>query len=352
MNIVSGKNIKEVFYGLLKKIVDEGHTFTTLHGRIKEITSVLIEIENPRERCYIIPHRYNNIFATMAETMWVMGGRDDIKFLQRYLKRAGDFSEDGVTWSGAYGKRLQNWYGINQIEELYREATKNKYAIYSRRLVAILYDPQRDFRDKLLDCPCNNWIQFIVTPENKLDMQVSLRANDIIWGFSGINQFEWSVFQEMFANWLGVEVGKYYQFVGSMDLFSRHFKRAQNILQAKANDLYKDNTVPIINVDIGHDNFKKEMDSFFMIESEIGIVDKTTFLHHLEVVESSFIRNVLMLLYVYDLFMNGKDDELIIWLENIPYNDLKVVAIEYMCRNNKYLEEKLINCRSELAIYY
>lgn len=341
MNVVSGKNINEVFYLLLKKIVDEGHKFTTLHGRIQELTSVLVEIENPRERCYIIPHRYNNIFATIAETMWVLGGRDDIAFLRRYLKRAGDFSEDGITWSGAYGKRLQNWYGINQIEELYKKATKNKFAVFSRRLVAVLYDPQRDLRDKLLDCPCNNWIQFIVTPEKKLDMQVSLRANDIIWGFSGINQFEWSILQEIFARWLGVEVGKYYQFVGSFDLFSRHFKRAQNILQTKGKDIYEDNALPKIIVDIEHDNFKKEMDTFFEIESQIGIIDESCFLHYLKSVESSFIRNVLLLLYAYDLFKNRKDDELISWFDNIPYNDLKLVAIEYVCRNNEYLYQKL-----------
>lgn len=341
MHIVSGKNINEVFYTLLRKIEDEGHKFTTIRGRVKELTSVLVEIENPRERCYIIPHRYNNIFGTIAETMWVLGGREDIAFLQRYLKRAGDFSEDGIIWTGAYGKRLHDWYGINQIEELYKKATKNKYSIFSRRLVAVLYDPYRDNRENLLDCPCNNWIQFIVTPEKKLDMQVSLRANDIIWGFSGINQFEWSILQEMFANWIGVEVGKYYQFVGSFDLFSRHFKRAQKILQTRGKDIYEDKSLSKIKVDIEHDKFKEEMALFFEMESQIGIIDKVEFLCGLEHINSLFIRNVLLLLYAYYLFNNEKEDELVSWFKNIPDNDLKVAAIEYVCRNNEYLQQKL-----------
>lgn len=342
MHIFSGKNVREVFYDALEKVVNEGYRYTTLKGRIKELTSVLLEIENPLERCYIIPHRYNNIFATIAETMWVLGGRDDISYLKRYLKRAGDFSEDGIVWSGAYGKRLQDWYGVNQIEELYKKATRNKFSIISRRLVMVIYDPQRDNKDKLLDCPCNNWIQFIVTPERKLDMQVSLRANDLIWGFSGINQFEWSILQEMFAYWIGVEVGKYYQFVGSLDLFSRHFNRANHILENRGKDIYEDKKLPKIKVDIKHDNFYKEMSKFFEIESKIGCIDEKGFLESLTEIESSFIVNVLMLLYAYNLFENGLYEALINWFKRIPYNDLKYVAAEYVSRKSDYLSHYLM----------
>ncbi|HKM01812.1 MAG TPA: thymidylate synthase [Sedimentibacter sp.] len=326
----------------LDKIVDEGHKFTTLNGRIKELTSVLIEIEKPQERCYIIPHRNNNIFATLAETMWVLGGRDNMSFLKKYLKRACDFSEDGNIWTGAYGKRLRDWYGVDQIEQLYLEATRNKYSIFSRRLVAVLYDPQRDYGEKILDCPCNNWIQFIVTPDKKLDMQVSLRANDIIWGFSGINQFEWSILHEMFAYWIDVEVGKYYHFVGSLDLFSRHFARAEKIINSQGIDIYEDKNLPKIKVDIKHDEFQRDMNLFFELELSIGVVSEKDFLKLLEKIDSLFIRNILMLLFAYNLYEQNKMNKMIKWFELIPYNDLKIVAAEYVSRKDKSIINKII----------
>lgn len=76
-------------------------------------------------------------------------------------------------------KILVATYGINQIFSTYE---KMKEKLYSRRYVMTIYDPQKDSSLKIIDCPCNNWIQLIVTPDKKLNFYVTLRANDKFGG--------------------------------------------------------------------------------------------------------------------------------------------------------------------------
>lgn len=54
----------------------------------------------------------------------------------------------------------------------------------------------------------------------------------MIWGFSGVNAFEWSVLQEMMAYWIGVPVGSATYFASSFHLYSRHYARANAIVAA------------------------------------------------------------------------------------------------------------------------
>ena len=104
--------------------------------------------------------------------------------------------------------------------------------------------------------------------------------------------------------------------------------------------------MPKIKVDIKHDTFFNEMEAFFSIESMIGITDEYKFLNSLKKVESLFIRNVLLLLYAYDLYEKGQYNELVKWFQKIPYNDLKLVAAEYVSRKNDYLCQEL--CKENL----
>ncbi|PDQ34164.1 MAG: hypothetical protein B5766_13125 [Candidatus Lumbricidophila eiseniae] len=51
------------------------------------------------------------------------------------------------------------------------------------------------------------WQLHFLVRHGRLSLNVALRSNDVLWGFSGINTFEWSVLQEMMAYWVGVEIG-------------------------------------------------------------------------------------------------------------------------------------------------
>ncbi|UYN82919.1 MAG: hypothetical protein KIT89_09380 [Microcella sp.] len=159
--------------------------------------------------------------------MWVLAGRSDMEFLSRYLTRATDYSDDGAVWRAAYGPRLRAWGDlVDQIDQI-RQLLLNDPT--SRRAVAALYDPAQDFDNASKDVPCNNWLHFMLR-DGRLDLNIVIRSNDILWGFSGINTFEWSVLHEAMAFWLGASVGSASFFISSLHLYDEFEARADRCL--------------------------------------------------------------------------------------------------------------------------
>lgn len=229
------RNFSSAFVNQLSDLKYNGQRINVRGTETLEITGKLIEIAHPEERIICLPGRKNNIFATVAETLWVLAGRNDIEYLSHYLPRAKDFSDDGITWRAGYGKRLRDFHGVDQIAEIIRILNEN---INSRQAVAVIFDPTEDFQ-KSKDIPCTNWLHFMVR-EGELNMSVAIRSNDIIWGASGINWFEWSVLQEHIAHSVGVSVGKLSYFADSLHIYSTHYDMADTIISNYSNftDMY------------------------------------------------------------------------------------------------------------------
>jgi hypothetical protein len=99
----------------------------------------------------------------------------------------------------------------------------------SRRVVGVLFDPDRDFVSDSKDIPCNNWLSWL-RRDDRLHLNVAIRSNDAVWGFSGVNAFEWSVLQEMMALWIGADVGEVTFFATSYHVYSHHYGRARDIV--------------------------------------------------------------------------------------------------------------------------
>jgi thymidylate synthase len=113
---------------------------------------------------------------------------------------------------------------IDQVDQVVRRLRDDPN---TKRAVISIFDPGRDFAETK-DVPCNNWLQFIHR-NGRLDLHVAVRANDAIWGFSGINFFEWSVLQEIVARSLGWRVGTMSRYVGTFHVYERHYSVADRL---------------------------------------------------------------------------------------------------------------------------
>lgn len=221
-------NAATAFVKELKVIKEHGAEVTVRAMPTRELLARTVKIERPTERCVTIPGRRNETAAAIAETMWVLSGRNDLEFRSRYVPRAPDYSDDGgKSWRAGYGPRLRDWHGVDQIAEILALLRRDPT---SRRAVISLFDPALDFVEVTNDVPCNNWLHFLIR-DGRLDMNIVLRSNDVIWGFSGINTFEWSVLQEMVAYWLGVEVGQATFFISSLHLYVERDAQAVRVLE-------------------------------------------------------------------------------------------------------------------------
>lgn len=234
-----GTDVNSVLPRILDKIMDKGDEVGSRGGsRVKEITHVGITLTEPWRREILLPSRKANLAAQIAETMWVMSGRTDIEWLSHYLPRAKDFSDDGETWRAGYGQRLRLWsQGLHpsgealtpQVDQLAEVVRLLKDDPLTRRAVMSIWDPAVDFQESA-DIPCNNWLSFS-NRLGKLDLMVAIRSNDAIWGWSGINAFEWSFLLELVARLVGVETGSLHFATTSLHVYDKHWAKAVKIAE-------------------------------------------------------------------------------------------------------------------------
>ncbi|CAN7723092.1 thymidylate synthase [Rhizobium rhizogenes] len=335
------KNVTYSLINVLRNIRDNGSPVVTRGNEQVEVLSQLLRIKSPLERVIVTPHRNNNIFALIAETFWVLGGRNDLGYLTHYLPRASDFSDDGKTWRAAYGPRLRNWYGVDQFQQV---ASLLRADPNTKRAVMTIFDPKSDYVETK-DVPCNNWLHFLIR-DGRLHLNVTVRANDAVWGFGGINSFEWSILQEMMAVWTGTQAGTLSWFVGTIHVYKRHYKTIDQILDNFGNKtLYE--------FGIGHPKFNTPLADFdralhdwFSIEERIRIHGERMAITDVLSIEDELLRNSLQLLYIYNRYTRGAAEEEIAYFVNkLPMNDFKIAAIEFFSR--KYGRWDLSQLRQE-----
>lgn len=207
------------------RILDAGAEVGSRNGRVKELLNTQIVLTDPQHREILTINRKANVFAQIAETMWVLAGRNDIEWLSAYLPRAVDYSDDGKTWRGGYGPRIRGGhFGFDQlghVVDLLREDP------LSRRAVIAIYEPQTDANPGK-DIPCNDFLQF-QSRLGALHLTVTVRSNDVMWGWSGINAFEWSTLQEIVAHLLGITVGTLTFNIGNLHLYEPHWSKASRL---------------------------------------------------------------------------------------------------------------------------
>jgi len=218
---------------ILNDLLDHSDEVGSRNGRVKELLNTQIVLTDPQRREIPSLNRKANVFAQIAETMWVLAGRNDIEWLSAYLPRAKDYSDDGETWRGGYGPRIRHWhagddvYGERYVDQLTHVVDLLREDPLSRRAVIAIYDPVVDTAPGK-DIPCNDFLQF-QSRLGALHLTVTVRSNDVMWGWSGINAFEWSTLQEIVARLLGVAVGTLTFNIGSLHLYDRHWSKASRI---------------------------------------------------------------------------------------------------------------------------
>lgn len=203
--------------------------------RVIERLHQQVTLTEPWDRYPRLGLRKASLPAQIAETMWILSGRNDVEWLSHYLPRAAEFSDDGETWRGGYGPRLRDFGDDDRIDQLDAVVRELRADPTSRRAVIGIWDPVLDARraneEPWKDVPCNDVISF-QSRLGRLHMHVFVRSNDLMWGWSGINAFEWSVLQEVVAGMLGIEVGDLTFSISSLHAYDRHWGKLRKIGEA------------------------------------------------------------------------------------------------------------------------
>lgn len=183
--------------------------------------------EKPKERVIFWPEREANPFFHLMESLWMLSGRRDVKFVEQFVKRMRNYSDDGKNFHAAYGYRWRKNFGrCDQLEEIITALKTNKDC---RRQFLGIWDVQRDLSRVGVDLPCNVGATFQITHDGELNMVVHNRSNDAIMGAAGANIVHFSILQEFIAAGIGVPVGKYWQVSSNLHVYMRDFEKYKDL---------------------------------------------------------------------------------------------------------------------------
>jgi hypothetical protein len=177
--------------------------------------------QRPTQRVLLDSDRDANPFFHLMEAFWMLAGRNDVESLMRYNSGMKKYSDDGVTFHGAYGHRWRRHFTDTEgtIDQLAEIISVLRADPNDRRVVLQMWDPECDLNTTGLDFPCNNLCYFRVNA-GRLEMTIACRSNDMLWGGYGANAVHFSVLQEFVAAMIGVEVGEMHQISNNAHLYT------------------------------------------------------------------------------------------------------------------------------------
>lgn len=240
MKIINCRNVNDGFIkgmDLLGTIPSSEFLSSRAGEVVDALEPVATVFHSPLERVLFEDVRKANPFFHLIESLWMLFGAKDLDYIEYYNKRMREYSDDGTTLQGAYGYRWREHFGVDQLHLIIERLKKDPS---DRRSVLQMWDPKTDLDKVSKDVPCNTVIYFKVR-KGCLDMTVSNRSNDIIWGTFGANVVHMSILHEYMAYSIGVPLGIYTQVSDSFHAYT-------NIFNDMYHALYQQDTFDFYNM--------------------------------------------------------------------------------------------------------
>ena len=198
---------KDVMSTILKKgQVTHPRGFTCL-----ELSPCVTELWNPQANIITNPIRKINKGFAAAELLWMLSGRNDVEFVNFYNSNMAKFSDNGITFFGAYGPKI-----MEQLPYLEKVLKGDEW---TRQGVLNIW---RECPPETKDVPCTVMMQFIRRPVDILNLYVTMRSQDIWLGFPyDIHNF--SSILLIMSSILGLTPGRLIINQGSMHAYKENF---------------------------------------------------------------------------------------------------------------------------------
>ena len=203
----------EAFHKLYDMIIKDGVNF----AGTKALFNVGFEIEYPAlnsisdskvKRNWSVEYAY-------AEWRWYMSGDRNIAKLGELYGKVPQIWQrmadaDGNVNSN-YGWQWERTSQLDIVIQMLKDNPETRQAAIS------IYDG-KEISDYTNDTPCTYAVQFTIL-ENKLNMSVVMRSNDLWYGFCN-DQYQFSNLQMLVAYRTGYDVGTYYHFAHNLHLYN------------------------------------------------------------------------------------------------------------------------------------
>jgi len=209
---ISADSLDDLLTKVFKKLLISGIKIQPTKGPARELAGTLLRLKSPRARLSRTDKR-GILFSCLGEWLWYLAGTNSLDYIKYYLPHYSNFSDDKKSVYGGYGPRL---FGAGQHDQIFRVINLLRRKQDSRQAVIQIFD-RRDLLKPHKDIPCTCTFQFMIR-NRRLDMLTTMRSNDVYMGLPH-DIFAFTMIQELVARAIGVELGEYKHFVGSLHLY-------------------------------------------------------------------------------------------------------------------------------------
>lgn len=226
MILLTGDCFNVLYLKLLKIAISGSIRYQNSRvGSVINLGQAYLEIMPNDPRLIFLNHRKINPVFAIIEGAWLLSGDNKLNPLSNELPNFSEYSDDGETLNGAYGNRLINYFGFNQLDAAIDSL---KMSDLSRRVVLTMYSPS-DLNRSSKDIPCNTQI-YLKVIDGALDITVLNRSNDIYLGLP-YNVFVFGLLQKYIANKLELPIGIQRHFSDCFHLYEKNIDQTNLIVQ-------------------------------------------------------------------------------------------------------------------------
>ena len=214
INTINNKKFKtanEAYEYLHDAIIQHGVPF----GDTKALFNVGFYITEPLANAITNKERDWKLEYAEAEWQWYLTGDPKISTLGEIYGKVPKIWERMADVTGKVNSNYGwQWERNNQLNEAIYLLKRDKHT----RQAAISIFDGKEYGNYTHDTPCTYAVQFTIL-HGKLDMCVTMRSNDLWYGFCN-DQYCFSKLQQIVALKLDIEPGIYYHFAHNMHLYN------------------------------------------------------------------------------------------------------------------------------------
>lgn len=195
-------------------------------GSTCEMLHAVLQVRNPRERWVVSRSPGLSVAFAIVEVIGILNGRRDSGYLNFFNPRLPKFAGSGPFYHGAYGFRLRENAGFDQLDRACKVLTNNPGG---RQVVLQIWDAAKDFPAPAglpvaPDIPCNV-CSMLKIRDGRLEWVQVMRSNDLFKGLP-YNFVQFTTLQEVLAGWIGAELGSYTHFSDSLHVYDDELELA------------------------------------------------------------------------------------------------------------------------------
>jgi thymidylate synthase len=264
------------------------------------------------------------------ESMWMLAGREDSEFLDNYIKNFGKlYGTEGVVMD-AYGQRWRHGLYFDQLDKLVCQLQKDPT---TRQAVLQIWGAGRVDLTAPKSKPCNLVVTFRIQ-DNRLNMTVFNRSNDLIWGCCGANAVHFPILQEYMAGRIGVEMGQYWQVSNNLHLYmEQHGELCKQIVGQYSVDQYKYVIVPLIEFPKVFDEELSEIMYFLDVINNMPVVHQTDV--YTGNISNVFLREVVTPMAIaHRLYKLKNTQKALEVIEEVVAEDWKIAGKQWLERHH------------------